>query len=355
MEYKSPRGQPFLTTRNLEPENQETPIHFLREWITPEKLFFIRNHFSYPQLPQQAYLLSIEGEVPRPSVFRYEDLLKMPSKTLVLPLECSGNKRAFFNPRVYGEQWKDGAISQGFWRGVPLADLLTVTGVGANAVEVVFEAYDYGKREDLEGLYPYARSLPIGKALHPDTLVAYELNGKPLPFKQGYPLRLVVPQWYAMASVKWLKRIMVIDHAFQGPFQSIDYQYYPDKDSDAGKKPVTTINVDSIIQQPLDHTILDEGVQRIEGIAWTGTGIITEVEISTDDGRSWKKAQLFQDLDQPYAWTFWTYLWQVPEKGEYTILSRARDTFGNIQPFAAEWNRKGYGYNAVYTIKVKVE
>lgn len=347
--------EPYLTTRGLKPENQETPIHFLRQWITPTEHFYIRNHFTYPQLTQQAFFLPIEGEVVRPSVFRYDDLVRMPSKTIILPLECSGNKRAYFEPKVYGEQWKDGALSQGIWKGVPLSSLLSVTGLKSTALEVVFEAYDYGKRTDLEGIFYFARSLPIRKALHPDTLIAYELNGEPIPFKHGYPLRLIVPQWYAMASVKWLKRIIVIDHHFKGPFQDIDYNYYPYKDSDEGKTPVTNINVASVIQQPLNHSILDTGTHLIEGIAWTGMGIITEVEISTDGGENWNKVELIQDLSQPYAWTFWKYTWKVPDKGEYTIMSRARDSFGHIQPFDAMWNRKGYGYNAVYAIKVKVE
>lgn len=347
--------EPYLITRGLRPENQETPIHFLRQEITPTEYFFIRNHFEYPKQTPQSYFLPIEGNVLRPTVYKYEDIIRMPSKTLVLPLECAGNKRAYFNPEVYGEQWKDGAISQGIWKGVPLANLLNYSGLKRTNTEVVFEAYDYGKRNDLEGTFFYARSLPIQKALHPDTLIAYELNGDPIPFKHGYPLRLLVPQWYGMASVKWIKRIIVIDQHFMGPFQEIDYNYYPYKDSDVGKKPVTIINVSSIIQWPLSNSILDTGEHIIEGIAWTGSGIITEVEISTDGGKNWSKAKLSQDLSQPYSWTFWKFNWRVPKKGEYLIQSRARDSYGRTQPFKALWNRKGYGYNAVYSIKLKIE
>ncbi|KJS22382.1 MAG: sulfite oxidase [Clostridiaceae bacterium BRH_c20a] len=347
--------KPYLITKDLKPENQETPIHFLRQWITPTKYFFNRNHFAYPEISGQTFFLPIEGEIIRPAIFKYDDLIRMPSKTLILPLECSGNKRAYFDPGVYGEQWKDGALSQGVWRGIPLSSLLSISGLRRRALEVVFEAYDYGERTDLKGIFHYTRSLPVQKALHPDTLIAYELNGKPIPFKQGYPLRLIVPQWYGMASVKWLKKIIAIDHHFKGPFQDIDYNYYPHTDSDEGKTPVTTINVDSIIQQPLDRSILDTGTHIIEGIAWTGAGIIVEVEVSTDGGENWHKAKLSQDFSQPYSWTFWKYIWKVSEKAEYTIMSRATDSLGRIQPFEAMWNRKGYGYNAVYTIKVKVE
>lgn len=148
---------------------------------------------------------------------------------------------------------------------------------------------------------------------------------------------------------------MVIDHHFRGPFQEIDYNYYPYKDSDVGKNPVTKINVSSLIQQPLSGSILDDGEHVIEGIAWTGAGVILDVEVSTDGGESWHKAKRFQDQSQRYSWTFWNYVWKAPHKGVYKIMSRARDSFGRIQPFNAIWNRKGYGYNAVYTITVNVE
>lgn len=347
--------EPYRVTKALRPENQEAPIHFLHQRITPLEYFYLRNHFDYPNLTQQAYDLPIEGEVISPAVFHYENILRMPSKTLTLPLECSGNKRTYFDPKVYGEQWEDGAISQGLWKGVPLSNLLSITGLKSTALEVIFEAYDYGKRKDLEGTFHYVRSLPIQQALNPDILIAYELNGMPIPFKHGFPLRLIVPQWYAMASVKWLKRIIVTGHHFKGPFQELDYNYYPYKDSDVGKKPVTKINVSSIIQQPLSHSILDAGEHVIEGIAWTGAGVILEVEVSTDGGESWHKAKLFQDRSQLYSWSFWTYIWKASHKGEYTLMSRAKDSFGRIQPIKAMWNRKGYGYNAAYTIMVKVE
>lgn len=179
-------------------------------------------------------MLPIEGEVKHPTVFCYEDLLSMPSKSLLVAMECSGNKRARFSQKVYGEQWEDGAISQGVWSGVPLRELLHRAGIKDSAQEVVFEGHDYGYRTDTEEPVPFARSLAAQQALHPDILVAFEYNGRPVPFKHGYPFRLIVPHWYAMASVKWLKKITVIDHPFQGPFQTIDYNYYPNAEHDVG-------------------------------------------------------------------------------------------------------------------------
>lgn len=354
MDFNYPIIQPNLTTVSLEPENQETPIHFLPYWITPEKYFFLRNHFPYPTITPRSFFLPIIGQVEKPLVFHYNDLLHMPSKTLVLPLECSGNKRAYFQPKTFGPQWKDGAISQGAWRGVPLRYLLELTGIKHSAKEIVFEGYDCGKIEGLQGKYSFARSLQVKTALHPDILVAYELNGKPIPYKHGYPLRLIVPGWYAMASVKWLKCIKLINHQFQGPFQALDYFYFPKKDSDKGKTPVTLMKVNSIIQQPLDLSVLDPGTYNIHGIAWTGKGVIDRVEISTDNGKYWHKANLYHLRCQEYSWVFWTYRWNVNKKGEYIIKVCAKDSAGRVQPEKAEWNRDGYGYNAVTTIAVKI-
>ncbi len=352
---RTPDIKPYLVTRGLIPENQEHPIHFISSAITPEYYFFRRNHFSYPVLSEQSFLLSIGGEVQRPLTFHYQDLLRMPSKEFAVVLECSGNNRAHFRPKVFGEQWEGGAVSQGVWRGVALRDLLKFTGLNAAAKEIVFEGHDSGKRTDIEGEFVFARSLTLDKALHPDTIIAYALNGRPIPYKQGYPLRLVVPQWYAMASVKWLRRITVIDTHFNGPFQEIDYVYYPEKDSDEGKTPVTTIHVNSIIQQPLNRNVLDTGMHQLYGMAWSGTGFITTVEISVDGGENWNRAAIQPVPGNPYGWTFWNYTWVVTQKGEYTIMSRAADSSGSIQPETARWNRKGYGYNAYSTAHVKVE
>ncbi|WNQ09581.1 sulfite oxidase [Paenibacillus aurantius] len=352
---RSPESKPYLVTRRLIPENQESPIPFISAAVTPEQYFYRRNHFPYPAISEQSFKLSVGGEILRPLVFSYQDLLRLPSKEIMVVLECSGNNRRHFAPKVFGEQWEGGAMSQGVWKGVAVRELLKWTGLQATAKEILFEGSDYGSRTDLEGEFVFARSLPLEKALHPDTLIAYALNGNPIPYKQGYPLRLIVPQWYAMASVKWLRSITVIRTPFNGPFQANDYMYYPEKDSDAGKMPVTTIHVDSIIQQPIDWSVLEVGAHQIYGLAWTGTGFITKVEISTDGGNHWEPAAIQKDPGNPYRWITWTYTWAATQKGEYTIMSRAADSLGFAQPAEARWNRKGYGYNAYSTVRVKVE
>lgn len=346
---------PFLTTRSLKPENQESPIYFLNNWRTPVQYFYRRNHFPYPLLEQNLYWLQINGFLKQPQFFHYYDILSMPSKSLIVPLECSGNKRGKFNPKVYGEQWEDGAMSQGKWTGVPLKSLLEKVGLLPNTTEIVFEGADFGNKAGIEDCIPFKRSLPLEKALHSDTLIAYKYNDHFLRFESGHPLRLIVPNWYAMASVKWLNKITAIDYTFKGPFQTEDYVYYPSIDNNKKQFPVTIMNVNSTIQQPIDLSILKTGTHEIKGIAWSGSGSITNVQLSFDKGTTWRDAACFSLPNHPYTWSKWTYIWNVEEKGEYTIYSRAKDSFGRIQPLSAFWNRKGYGYNAVSKITVKVE
>ncbi|MDZ5474530.1 sulfite oxidase [Bacillus sp. 31A1R] len=346
---------PYLTTKNLNPENQESPIHFLSKWKTPEEYFYLRNHFSYPHFYDMHFGLMVDGLVSNTTFISYRNILSMKSKSIVVPLECAGNKRSKFVPKVYGEQWEEGAISQGKWRGISLRDLLSPLHISPTAKEIVFIGKDFGKRTDMLGLFYYARSLPISKALDPDTLIAYEYNDKPITFKHGFPLRLIVPSWYAMASVKWLQWIVVIDHEFNGPFQNVDYVYYPNKETDKGKFPVTVLIVNSTIQKPLDFEILDTGKHVITGIAWTGKGTIKKVEISTDNGKTWNTVFIKYLSNESYSWVRWSYEWEVKNKGEYTIKSRATDSEGRVQPEEPFWNRKGYGYNAVSSVTVKVE
>lgn len=346
---------PFLTTRSLEPENQESPIHFLNKYKTPASYFYRRNHFPYPNLTQSNFWLTITGQISIPRTFHLHELLSMSSKTLIVPLECAGNKRANFSPPVFGEQWEEGAISQGKWTGVPLRYLLEQVGLQKQNQEVVFTGTDSGNRTDMDGRFYFVRSLPLNKALHPDTLIAYLYNDKPIEYKHGYPLRLIVPNWYGMASVKWLQKIEIINHRYSGPFQTIDYVYYPHKENDQDKTPVTNMKVNSTIQQPLDRSLLNTGTHHIKGIAWTGQGYISDLELSFDKGETWVKANLVKHPYEPYSWSSWTFVWEASKKGEYTIYSRAKDTFGRIQPITPNWNRKGYGYNAFSIIHVKVE
>lgn len=347
--------KPHLKTHQIQPENQETPIEFISTDRVPNTLFYRRNHFSYPQLPSRNYWLPINGLVQRHIAFSLHDLYSLPSKEYELVLECAGNKRSLFEPKLFGEQWEKGAMSQGKWRGVSLKVLLDFAGIHKESKEVIVEGYDYGNRTDDDHVYSYARSLPLDKALHPDTLIAYEYNDEPIPFQHGFPLRLIVPGWYAMASVKWIKQIYVSHTSFKGPFQSNDYIYYPNKENNEGSYPVTINHVNSTIQSPLSMEILNTGVHLIRGIAWTGADRITKVEISLDNGAAWESAVLENSSKKDYGWYSWTYRWDASIEREYVIQSRATDSNNRVQPINPIWNRKGYGYNAVDKIKVIVE
>lgn len=344
--------RPHLITRSLYPENQETPIHFLEEAHTPRSLTYRRNHFPYPSFSGEPYGLFITGLVKTPAALTYEQIASMPSKTITALLECSGNKRAYFHPKVFGEQWKEGAISQGRWTGVPLSYLLSIAGINIGAREVVFQGSDYGVKNGRK--VHFKRSLPLEKALDPNVLVVWGYNDHLLSPKHGFPFRLVVPGWYGMASVKWLRSIEVIGRPFSGPFQTEDYVYYPHTDQNTDSTPVTVNRVNSIIQRPLDRQILPPGRHEITGLAWTGEGVIASVEISMDDGATWKTANL-KNRPQPYQWSKWYHNHTFEKKRRYTIKVRAIDSNGQAQPDTAFWNRKGYGYNEVSTIAILVE
>lgn len=353
MSERNFREKPSLTTRSLLPENQETPLEFIQSDTMNNYQFFRRNHFAYPALNQANYRLIFGGLIKQPLSLSVQDLYRFPARTLKVTLECAGNKRGLFEPKTYGEQWGKGAISQGYWRGVSLAHILEHTGMSSHAKEIVVKGYDHGVRKDSDRNESYARSLPLEKALHVDTIIAYEYNGQPLSYKHGYPLRLIVPGWYAMASVKWVRQISVIGTEFKGPFQMKDYMYYPDAETDEGAFPVTVQNVNSTIQSPLDMEELSGRRHYIRGIAWTGQGNITCVEVSLDGGMSWREAD-FHSSGLPYEWVTWQLEWNPGRAGEFLILSRATDSTGRTQERKAFWNRIGYGYNAMDQVRVRI-
>jgi DMSO/TMAO reductase YedYZ molybdopterin-dependent catalytic subunit len=344
---------PERIPRSIIPENQEFPMLTLSSQLTPENLYYIRNHFPYPAIPMHNWYLQIQGLVHKTLQLHYQDLMKMPQVTLPVTMECSGNKRGFFHPKAPGEQWELGAVSHALWTGVPLRDILQHAGILSHAQEVVFEGMDSGQRTDMPGTFFYARSLPIDKAMHPDTLVALFMNGKPLPYKHGYPLRLIVPGWYGMASVKWLRSIVIIDRPFHGPFQTVDYVIYS-SDSDTSPRPVTTMKVNSVIAQPTDQAILIRGTHQVIGTAWSGDGPVVQIEVSLDNGNTWHTATWLDPVEL-YSWRRWSWTWHALRTGTYHLMVKATDAGGHTQPMQAEWNVKGYENNSVHHIQVYVE
>jgi DMSO/TMAO reductase YedYZ molybdopterin-dependent catalytic subunit len=354
-----PTPPPFtgLIVRESEPENLEFPFAFLKDFTIPNDQFFVRSHFAVPRLDVRTWRLKVEGAVDRPLELSYEDLSKLPRRTVTALLECAGNSRVFLTPKVRGVAWQAGAVGTADWEGVPLAAVLEKAGLRPGAVEVVLEGADRGEvRDDPKspGVISFSRSLPLAKAKQPEVLLADRMNRAPLPVSHGYPLRAVVPGWYGMASVKWLTRIVVVEQPYQGFFQSLDYTYWKRLHGLPSLVPITEMQVKSLITQPVMHEVLRAGATYpVFGAAWTGESEISSVQVS-EDGKKWSDAQLWT-ANSPFAWRFWEYKWRAPEKpGRYTLMARATDKKGRTQPMQHDPDRRTYQISYVLPVEVEV-
>jgi DMSO/TMAO reductase YedYZ molybdopterin-dependent catalytic subunit len=353
---------PGLIVRQSKPENLEFPFPTLNSFRTPNNLFYVRCHFGiYKGVDLRTWRLRVEGRVERPLDLRYDDLLRMPSRTQVALLECSGNSRVFLVPKAEGVPWELGAVGNAEWTGIPLAAVLDRAGLKSGAVEVVCEGADSGElpgnREEPKspGKVSFARSLPLEKARKREVLLAYKMNGADLPAAHGFPVRLLVPGWYGMASVKWLKRIVVTERPFQGFFQTMLYSYFERRHGIPTLVPTTELHVKAEIARPARQELLRAGAAyRVHGAAWTGESEVKRVEVSTDRGKSWAEANLLDEAVR-YAWRLWEYRWQVPEKvGPYTLMARATDARGRVQPVEHDPGRKNALVNHTLPIEVEV-
>lgn len=336
-----PPGRPAPIIHEQKPENLEYPLTAQNGWLTPNSRFFLRNHFEYPA-PDPIWRLQVGARS-----LTLADLQAMARTSQWTTLECSGNKRAYFDPPVKGEPWRDGAIGNAEWGGVPLTHLLRMAGPLDGVVEVLFTGADRGKHKETGEQVHFARSLPLADALRPDLLVACTMNGEPLPHKHGGPARLILPGWYGMAAVKWLTRIELLKEPFKGPFQSVDYVYIPQG------VPVTEQKVDSTITQPEDGARLLAGPVTIRGAAWGGAQPIGQVQVSLDGGGSWQEAELVGP-EQPNSWRLWQLVTPPLRQGRYRLMARAVDAVGETQPLKAEWNEKGYGNNQMPLVRFTV-
>jgi DMSO/TMAO reductase YedYZ molybdopterin-dependent catalytic subunit len=313
------------------PENSETPLETIHGWVTPNRLFFVRNHFDVPRLDANGWRLKIEGLVRRPVERTWEELAALPQRSVFATVECAGNGRSFLQARQPGVQWGAGAIGHAEWTGVPLHVVLEQAGLDPAAVEVLFEGADVGSESDHPEPMPFCRSLPLEKALDRDTLLVQRMNGELLSSSHGFPLRLFVPGWYGVASVKWLRRIEVLDRSYHGYFQNNKYTVQ----RQAGDRTETIIvgpmAVKSEIIRPQAGAALGRGTNRIFGVAWAGEEAVARVDVSTDGGRTWERAEMLGTAG-PYCWSLWEYLWEVAEPGEYELMARATSTSGRTQP-----------------------
>lgn len=333
--------------------NEEAPLRALADPLTPTELFYRRSNFVVPEIDAADWSLAIGGDVRTPLVLRLDDLQALPSRTVTVTMECAGNARAFVTPLPPGQPWALGAVSTATFTGVPLHAVLERAGVLDGAVEVLFVGADSGEVSP-ERTVRFARSLPLALARHPDVLLAWEMNGEPLPPQHGHPLRLVVPGWYGVASVKWLTEIRVLDAPFDGHFQTERYIYLGEPGTADGT-PVTHMRVRALIVQPgEDEPVAAGAATVIRGCAWSGEAPVARVEVSVDGGATWRDAQL-GTAPSPYAAAAWSIAWTPAHPGRHLLLARATDEAGNVQPLEPVWNGLGYGNNAVHRLEVDVD
>src|SRR5256714_9803639 len=253
--------------RSEDPLNLEMPFENLDGFITPTKSFYVRTHFPIPKIDQNKWRLRVEGEVETPFEINYDELLKLESRKIPVTLECAGNNRGFLEPKVKGVQWGLGGVGNAAWTGVPLSILLDRAGAKPGAREIILEGADRGKLEDPKsprGELNFARSIPLEKAR--DVLLAYKMNDVDLPLENGFPLRAIVPGWYAVASIKWLERIIVTDKPFTGYYQTLDYSYWERREELAELLPIREMQIKAEIAKPIEgETVPANSNVRVHG------------------------------------------------------------------------------------------
>lgn len=348
-----------LIIRQKEPSNMETPLDQVDSYLTPTELFYIRSHFPAPGLQLASYQLRIDGAVGNPLSLTYQQLRDMPSETRVATLECAGNSRVFLVPQVAGAQWELGAVGNAEWTGVPLGALLERAGLAEDACEIVLEGADRGTpKEEPVPPHPisYARSLPRDKAIRREVLIAYQMNGRDLPLHHGYPVRAIVPGHYGMASVKWLTHIQAVPEPFRGYWQTSDYGYWDDLDGKPVRRALGAMKLKSEITRPRPYeTLAPDQLYTVFGAAWAGETEVMEITVSTDSGKTWAEAE-FLDPVQRYAWRRWQFDWLTPKNpGAHTLLARAKDANGNVQPDKHDQHYGSYVINHPLPIEVFVD
>lgn len=350
-------GKEKLIVRSLKYMDLEMPAYLINSWITPVDLFYVRTHLPTPTSVNVAeWRLSITGLVERPLTLTLADLQGMPQTSVVHAMECAGNGRAFYRPRVPGIQWMRGAVGNGRFTGPRLANVLRRAGVKPGGKHAACKGFDVPPGKVPE----FIRSIPLEKAMHPDTVLALQMNGAPLRIEHGFPARLVAPGWVGASAVKWLEEIRVIEQEFAGNFMKPGYRF-PDHRVEPGGEispeettAITAMPVKSIIAQPVDRWRMKKAPLRIFGAAWAGENEIARVDVSTDQGATWRAAKLGADHAR-YAWRQWEHEWTPPATGEYVLMSRATDTAGRTQPAQPAWNPSGYLWNVMDQVRVYVQ
>ena len=352
----------FATSREFRQEevglalrNHGMHLEGLRYPITPIGMHYLLIHFDIPFIDPTTYELLIAGRVRNPLRLSLGDVKARPAVTMPVMMECAGIGRAHLSPRPVSAPWHDEAIGCAEWTGTPLRPILEEAGLLDDAAEILFTGYDRGIDQDVA--QHYERSLPLEEALRNEVILAYKMNGQPLPPQHGFPLRLVVPDWYGMTSVKWLKSITAIAEPFEGVQQALLYRY-KQSEEDPGT-PVTRKYPHALMVPPGIPDYLSRtrhvraGGILVEGRAWSGFGTVERVEFSSDGGRTWADTELGEPVGR-YGWRGWSYEWEAQKPGEYELCVRATDAAGNRQSTNVDevWNVGGYGVNMVQRVPV---
>ena len=331
-----------LLVLSEEPLNAETKLDHQRGTTVPAGRHYVRTHFGIPDAPREVL---ITGAIDAPTSVTLDDVRALPSRTFAVTLECAGNGRRFLHPPVPGEQWGLGAVGTAEWTGASLHSLLRRASPLPSAVEVLFRGADEGTPKDLGQRISYERSLPIDIARGDDIVVAYAMNGKPIPREHGGPLRLVVAAWYGMASVKWLAEIRVLDRPFEGFFQKDRYVLEG--------RPLRGIEPRAVITSPRDGALVGGGEPvEVRGYAWSGRAPLDRVELSADGDRPLGTVTVAPDAPR-LAWHEFAFRISL-DAGEHTLVARAVDCDGNTQPTSPRWNALGYANNAVRPVRIRM-
>jgi len=344
--------QAGLVGRTREPLNCEVPPELLGGELTPASRFFRRNHFAIPALDASGWRLEVGGLVRHPLSLDLDGLKRFGAMSVVAVLECAGNGRGLFRPTTEGEQWGLGTVGNARWTGVRLADVLAAAGIERGAAEVVFAGADRGTVGGSPEVIAFERSLSVADAKYSGALLAFAMNGEPLPARHGFPVRLVVPGKYAVASVKWLTSITVTDQPFEGFFQAQHYVFEWPRHGTVVRQPIAEPGVRALITEPADGSQLPPGTITIRGIAWSGAGPVTRVMVDLGDDR-WQPARL-AGTPGSHGWQRWELPVRSAGAGELIIRARATDAAGRTQPVEPEWNRLGYGGNFIHEVSVRV-